>query len=110
VNNYPHFGTRAPLTSPQPIRFVGGPYHGRTMTVGGDVVELAVLNNRPVSFYDDGTLKNAQPVSIEKTYYRLTWLGRTTPTLRVEEQVMLWDRIPSGSMDAVERWKELRAA
>ena len=96
-------------TSPQPIRFVGGPYHGRTHAVSGSFSELAVLNNRPIGFWDDGTQKDATPLMIEKAGYYRVWLGRTTPTLRVEECVMLWERIRPGSDESIQRWQELRA-
>jgi hypothetical protein len=96
---------------PQTIRFVGGPYHGRTLAVDGNVVELATLNNRPVDFFcEDGTQKNAAPVDVQRTRYYRSWLARSQSTLYVREQVMVWENLRPGSDESIQRWQELRAA
>lgn len=95
----------------QTIRFVGGPYHGRTQVVKEEdqCIAMAVLNNRPDTYFD-GTLRNGdKPLNIVEARYYRTWLSRSTPMLRVDEQVMVYEPLLGQHRETSERWQELRA-
>lgn len=95
----------------QTIRFVGGPYHGRTLGVseGNPYVSVATLRDRVASFVD-GTLPSPfAPLPVDYVRYYREWLERKTATLYVREQVMLLEGVSPHSSEAQQRWQELRA-
>lgn len=94
----------------QTIRFVGGPYHGRVLAMSEATVfvQMPVMKGRAP--FADGTFPDPfGPITETVRYYR-EWLGRSTPTLQVREQVMLFEALRPSCADAVARWQELRAA
>lgn len=97
----------------QTVRFVGGPYHGRTLAVSDRCAsfEAAVLRNKPADFWSDGTLKQIRAdkaVRFETVTYHKVWLERNEPSLMVRELVMLHSVISPYGSEAIQRWQELR--
>jgi hypothetical protein len=91
-----------------PIRFVGGSYHGRCMAVpyGQHRMTLAVLRGKPTDYFEDKSV--FEKCDFESEHYYKTDLTRQTAHLMVRETVMLFEKISPRSDDAVQRWQELR--
>lgn len=91
------------------IRFVGGPYHGRTLAAGGNRVRAAVLKQKMNFYASDMTMADPFiPLPVDEVGYERVWLERQGPTFHVREQVMLLDSINPYSTEAQQRWQELR--
>jgi len=94
----------------QTIRFVGGPYHGRTLAVEDNSAFVNMQATIPASVraaLEDADPFALIPVTVTVRYYR-EWLHRQTTTLDVREQVMLLERLSPFSTEAIQRWQELR--